>query len=186
MTQIPRYRGVNGVRARLAGIAPGDPMPATRGLIRQTRCTTATLDDQPASASYRARSGWLTVLSVARSYRSGSVIPRTEGTVLIRMADVGGATRPEMPAAAAPGETDEQLGARVESDAIPLLDQLFSGAERLRRNRADAEELVGKRCCPPPLASAHFGPAPISRRVSHRAHAGGRKRGTCSRSFNTS
>jgi len=95
MTQIPRYRGVNGVRARLAGIAPDGPMPATRGLIRQMRCATATFDDQPASASYRARSGWLTVLSVARSYRSGSVIPRTEGTVLIRMADVGGATRPE-------------------------------------------------------------------------------------------
>jgi RNA polymerase sigma-70 factor, ECF subfamily len=39
-------------------------------------------------------------------------------------------------------ETDAVLAQRFQQDAIPLMDQLFSGALRLTRNRADAEDLV--------------------------------------------
>jgi RNA polymerase sigma-70 factor, ECF subfamily len=65
----------------------------------------------------------------------------TEGTVLIEMADLehgredGQEPRP-------PGETDAELTARFERDAIPLLDQLYGGALRMTRNPADAEDLL--------------------------------------------
>lgn len=49
----------------------------------------------------------------------------TEGIVLPAMADVDGATGPESSPSAAPEETDEELTARFERDAIPLLDQLY-------------------------------------------------------------
>ena len=39
-------------------------------------------------------------------------------------------------------ESDAELTARFERDAIPLLDQLYGGARRLTRSRADAEDLV--------------------------------------------
>ncbi len=39
-------------------------------------------------------------------------------------------------------ETDAELTARFERDAIPLLDQLYGGALRMTRNPADAEDLV--------------------------------------------
>ena len=39
-------------------------------------------------------------------------------------------------------ESDAELRARFERDAIPLLDQLYGGARRLTRSRADAEDLV--------------------------------------------
>jgi RNA polymerase sigma-70 factor (ECF subfamily) len=39
-------------------------------------------------------------------------------------------------------ESDAELTARFERDAIPLLDQLYGGARRMTRNRADAEDLV--------------------------------------------
>ncbi len=39
-------------------------------------------------------------------------------------------------------ETDEELTARFERDAIPLLDQLYGGALRMTRNPADAEDLL--------------------------------------------
>lgn len=39
-------------------------------------------------------------------------------------------------------ETDEQLLARFESDALPLLDQLYGAALRMTRNPADAQDLV--------------------------------------------
>jgi RNA polymerase sigma-70 factor (ECF subfamily) len=39
-------------------------------------------------------------------------------------------------------ESDAQLTARFERDAIPLLDQLYGAARRLTRSRADAEDLV--------------------------------------------
>ncbi len=64
-----------------------------------------------------------------------------EGTVLIKMADIDDARRPE----SVPGvteETDEALSARFERDAIPLLDQLYGGALRMTRNPADAEDLL--------------------------------------------
>ena len=41
-----------------------------------------------------------------------------------------------------PEETPEELRARFERDALPLLDQLYSGALRMTRNPADAEDLV--------------------------------------------
>jgi RNA polymerase sigma-70 factor (ECF subfamily) len=39
-------------------------------------------------------------------------------------------------------ETDTALAERFQRDAVPLMDQLFNGALRLTRNRADAEDLV--------------------------------------------
>jgi anti-anti-sigma regulatory factor len=39
-------------------------------------------------------------------------------------------------------ETDEELTARFEREAIPMLDQLYGGAVRMTRNSADAEDLL--------------------------------------------
>ena len=83
----------------------------------------------------------------------------TEGTALVNMADTDGATGSKMAKAPeAPGapdvsdvleasgrrsnETDAELTARFERDAIPLLDQLYGGALRMTRNPADAEDLL--------------------------------------------
>lgn len=55
--------------------------------------------------------------------------------MLIEMANIEGANSSEV-------ETDEQLTARFEQAAIPLLDQLYGGALRLTRNPADAEDLL--------------------------------------------
>lgn len=63
----------------------------------------------------------------------------TEGTVLIEMDDVDGSENAE---AELPPETDAELTARFERDAIPLLDQLYGGALRMTRNPADAEDLL--------------------------------------------
>ena len=41
-----------------------------------------------------------------------------------------------------PDETDAELTARFERDAIPLMDQLYGAALRMTRNPADAEDLV--------------------------------------------
>nr|WP_231986438.1 sigma-70 family RNA polymerase sigma factor [Mycobacterium sp. E2479] len=69
-----------------------------------------------------------------------------EGTRLIDMADAlsgsDGATGPEISGPAAHEETDAELTARFERDAIPLLDQLYGGALRMTRNPADAEDLL--------------------------------------------
>ncbi len=64
-----------------------------------------------------------------------------EGTGVIEMADTDGATARELPDPA-PQETDAELMARFERDAIPLLDQLYGGALRMTRNPADAEDLL--------------------------------------------
>jgi RNA polymerase sigma-70 factor, ECF subfamily len=75
----------------------------------------------------------------------------TEGTVLPIMADIDGATDSGLAAAAdftetrgedRSTETDAELTARFERDAIPLLDQLYGGALRMTRNPADAEDLL--------------------------------------------
>jgi RNA polymerase sigma-70 factor (ECF subfamily) len=81
----------------------------------------------------------------------------TEGTALVNMADIDGATEPEVAEgseALEPSdvldtsgpsrskETDAELTARFERDAIPLLDQLYGGALRMTRNPADAEDLL--------------------------------------------
>ncbi|WP_414976669.1 sigma-70 family RNA polymerase sigma factor [Gordonia sp. (in: high G+C Gram-positive bacteria)] len=49
---------------------------------------------------------------------------------------------PVTPDAATPAETPEELTARFERDALPLLDQLYGAALRMTRNPADAEDLV--------------------------------------------
>src|SRR6201991_1740380 len=61
----------------------------------------------------------------------------SEGTVFPRMTDIDGSA-PEVRAQ----ETDQELTARFERDAIPLLDQLYGGALRMTRNPADAEDLL--------------------------------------------
>ena len=76
----------------------------------------------------------------------------TEGTVFPPMTDSDGAIRDEAPERApdapetesAPErqESDAELTARFERDAIPLLDQLYGGALRMTRNPSDAEDLV--------------------------------------------
>jgi len=70
----------------------------------------------------------------------------TEGTVLIDMADFDDgqdrATGSEIPEPISHDETDAELAARFERDAIPLLDQLYGGALRMTRNPADAEDLL--------------------------------------------
>ncbi|BBZ58489.1 ECF RNA polymerase sigma factor SigH [Mycolicibacterium phocaicum] len=58
----------------------------------------------------------------------------TEGTVTITMTDIDGL--------GSAVESDAELTARFERDAIPLLDQLYGGALRMTRNPADAEDLV--------------------------------------------
>jgi RNA polymerase sigma-70 factor, ECF subfamily len=68
-----------------------------------------------------------------------------EGTVFPVMTDIDGSAPDAVPEASAPDkpeETDAQLTARFERDAIPLLDQLYGGALRMTRNPADAEDLV--------------------------------------------
>jgi RNA polymerase sigma-70 factor, ECF subfamily len=75
----------------------------------------------------------------------------TEGTALLTMADIDSATEPETAdvgdvsdgsARRRSNETDAELTARFERDAIPLLDQLYGGALRMTRNPADAEDLL--------------------------------------------
>ena len=79
-------------------------------------------------------------------------LAEAEGTVSTTMTDTGAPT----PGVATPGhrhrgtdgperahdETDSELTARFERDAIPLLDQLYGGALRMTRNPADAEDLL--------------------------------------------
>ncbi|HZJ06792.1 MAG TPA: sigma-70 family RNA polymerase sigma factor [Nocardioidaceae bacterium] len=50
-------------------------------------------------------------------------------------------TNPVPEPAEAP-ETDDQMSARFEHDAMPFLDQLYSAAMRMTRNPQDAEDLV--------------------------------------------
>ena len=69
----------------------------------------------------------------------------TEGTVFPTMTDIDGSapdTAPETSGSDRAKETDAELTARFERDAIPLLDQLYGGALRMTRNPADAEDLV--------------------------------------------
>ena len=69
----------------------------------------------------------------------------TEGTVFPTMTDIDGSAPDPAPETSAPEraqETDAELTARFERDAIPLLDQLYGGALRMTRNPADAEDLL--------------------------------------------
>ena len=60
----------------------------------------------------------------------------TEGTVFPNMIDIDGS----VPDTAQ--ESDAELTARFQRDALPLIDQLYSGALRMTRNPADAEDLL--------------------------------------------
>ncbi len=105
--------------------------------------------DRPTGAERLAR---VLASPVALSVLAGDTA--AEGTVLTEMADSedggDGVAGPEItkPAASAatPEETreesDAELTARFERDAIPLLDQLYGGALRMTRNPADAEDLL--------------------------------------------
>jgi RNA polymerase sigma-70 factor (ECF subfamily) len=69
----------------------------------------------------------------------------TEGTVFPKMTDIdasGPDSAPETSAPVRAEESDAELTARFERDAIPLLDQLYGGALRMTRNPADAEDLL--------------------------------------------
>jgi RNA polymerase sigma-70 factor (ECF subfamily) len=66
----------------------------------------------------------------------------TEGIAATKMADVERVTEPRVSDRVRSDETDEQLTARFERDAIPMLDQLYGGALRMTRNPADAEDLL--------------------------------------------
>jgi len=69
----------------------------------------------------------------------------TEGTVFPTMTDIDGSApdaAPETSAQDRATESDAELTARFERDAIPLLDQLYGGALRMTRNPADAEDLL--------------------------------------------
>ncbi|CAA0128371.1 ECF RNA polymerase sigma factor SigH [Mycolicibacterium vanbaalenii] len=72
----------------------------------------------------------------------------TEGTVFPTMTDTDGLASKRTPKTATdepvetPVESDAELTARFERDAIPMLDQLYGGALRMTRNPADAEDLL--------------------------------------------
>ncbi|KRE33727.1 RNA polymerase subunit sigma [Mycobacterium sp. Soil538] len=68
-----------------------------------------------------------------------------EGTVFPRMTDTDGlAAEATLDPDQNPAreESDAELTARFERDAIPMLDQLYGGALRMTRNPADAEDLL--------------------------------------------
>ncbi|WP_287383651.1 MULTISPECIES: sigma-70 family RNA polymerase sigma factor [Gordonia] len=54
----------------------------------------------------------------------------------------GHTTSDAAPRRADPNESDTELSARFERDALPLLDQMYGAALRMTRNPADAEDLV--------------------------------------------
>jgi RNA polymerase sigma-70 factor (ECF subfamily) len=60
----------------------------------------------------------------------------TEGAVFPNMIDIDGSVPDTAP------ESDAELAARFERDALPLLDQLYGGARLMTRNPADAEDLL--------------------------------------------
>ena len=87
------------------------------------------------------------------------------------MADIDSATESEVAAVADDAdaahplqETDAELTARFERDAIPLLDQLYGGALRMTRNPADAEDLLQETMVKAYAGSGRSERAPTSRR----------------------
>lgn len=75
-----------------------------------------------------------------RSLSELCVSAAAEGTVSLTMIDIDDTESAHEPAKKV--ESDAELTARFERDAIPLLDQLYGGALRMTRNPADAEDLV--------------------------------------------
>jgi RNA polymerase sigma-70 factor (ECF subfamily) len=68
--------------------------------------------------------------------------PAAEGTVSPTMTDIDSVDGSGPVGAAQREESDAELTARFERDAIPLMDQLYGGALRMTRNPADAEDLL--------------------------------------------
>jgi len=75
----------------------------------------------------------------------------THAKTAMGSSQAAGRTTPRLEGSAVPGtethavdnqETAEQRAARFETDAMPLLDQLYAAALRMTRNPADAEDLV--------------------------------------------
>jgi RNA polymerase sigma-70 factor (ECF subfamily) len=62
-------------------------------------------------------------------------VPRTESTASAKGTPQSADGTPQK-------ETAEELAARFERDAMPLIDQLYSAALRMTRNPADAQDLV--------------------------------------------
>ena len=91
--------------------------------------------DSPADAERLA-----CFLASTGALRSSPGNTAAEGTGVIHMADIDGVIEEESPKPSE--ETDAELTARFERDAIPLLDQLYGGALRMTRNPADAEDLL--------------------------------------------
>jgi RNA polymerase sigma-70 factor, ECF subfamily len=94
----------------------------------------------------RSQSGSVSASS-AVSLHMPSIIwtSATEGTVSTKMTDIDDSAGSASGEAVSPEpakETDAELTARFERDAIPLLDQLYGGALRMTRNPADAEDLL--------------------------------------------
>lgn len=65
-----------------------------------------------------------------------------EGTVSPTMTDIDSTDGSGSAQTVTREESDADLTARFERDAIPLLDQLYGGALRMTRNPADAEDLL--------------------------------------------
>ncbi|AQT82985.1 RNA polymerase subunit sigma [Mycolicibacterium litorale] len=65
-----------------------------------------------------------------------------EGTVSPTMTDIDDTDGSGSAQTVTREESDAELTARFERDAIPLLDQLYGGALRMTRNPADAEDLL--------------------------------------------
>ena len=84
----------------------------------------------------RSRTGSLETVVLRQTVPVGSVQMTGEGM------DVSQDGAPGQDPAAEVEETDAELTARFERDAMPLLDQLYGGALRMTRNPADAEDLV--------------------------------------------
>ncbi len=90
---------------------------------------------------------FLLTLPYAGSLVRGNMFPPGQAFVEVLPPSAAGAparqtTLFQPPAAELPKESDAELTARFERDAIPLLDQLYGGALRMTRNPADAEDLL--------------------------------------------
>lgn len=71
-----------------------------------------------------------------------TLIPTATEGIRVQEDDRPAEQKPEVAEPSETVETPEELIARFERDALPLLDQLYGAALRMTRNPADAEDLV--------------------------------------------